>query len=360
MRVILAERLFADDANTAMMIAILHHGVSGRHAVQTDPMPVLNSAAEGNHWVWPSEIQNWLAQQSQAVRETVELCINQALTLQADQLPARTLVVVEAAGDELFEVSEAWVPLPRAKQLLEMALKVMVENAGNDRAFLLAFAPDEHATALRNAEDGGWLEFVNGGGITDARNQVEALNPQKPRRFRHFVLFDSDSASPNQPSSDARKLKRECEAANIPFHALRRRAAENYLPLPALEQWANSPGHAPNLDAGQRAPRVRALAKLKPDLRYHYNFKGGFAADNRMQWSQERDEARTRFLADLQPALRTDLSSGIHKDIADLYANRRYTMNRHWFLNEDSDREIAEAPQSLAGSVSTCWHRPMN
>lgn len=351
MRVILAERLFADEANTAMMIAILSHGVSGRHAVQTDPMPVLNPAVEGNQWVWPPEIQNWLAQQSQAVRETVELCIEHALILEADQLPGRTLVVVEAAGNELFEVSEAWVPLPRAKQLLEMALKVMVENAVNDRAFLLAFAPEEHATALRNAEDGGWLEFVNGGGITDARNQVEALNPQKSRRFRHFILFDSDAAAPNQPSSDAKKLKRACEAANIAFHPLRRRAAENYLPLPALEQWTNSPGHAPNLDAEQRVRRVRALAKLKPEIRYHYNFKGGFAADDRMQWSQERDEARTRLLAGLQPALRADLSSGIHKDIADLYANPRYVMNRHWFLSEDSDREIAEVIRTILSLV---------
>jgi hypothetical protein len=121
--------------------------------------------------------------------------------------------------------------------LASSPLKVMVENARYDRAFLLAAGRDEQLRRIRNAIADNQLEFLNGGGIGEMRKRLEfwgTLPNFELLRHRLFVLFDRDASEPGDHSKNSGLLKEFCEEKEIRHWCLQRRAIENYLPKESL------------------------------------------------------------------------------------------------------------------------------
>ncbi|MCY2991508.1 MAG: hypothetical protein NTY19_27080 [Planctomycetota bacterium] len=152
-----------------------------------------------------------------------------------------------------------------------------MENDVNDRNFLLAVAKQEVRQRLLEAQSQQWLLFENAGGIGSIPQRAKELAASPPDRLRSYLLFDSDARLPGRPSSQARNAASRCEEGEVSFHRLERRTIENYIPVPALKQWAYS--SRPGREASQRAGRVRAYSNMVPEQRHHFNLRHGSSGD---------------------------------------------------------------------------------
>jgi hypothetical protein len=115
---------------------------------------------------------------------------------------------------------------------------VYVENSRNDWGFLRKAVPGNWGHAFAAAERRVAFEPV-GGGITEMLQIARGvLAGDVRRRRRSWFMFDSDGP-PDAPSKDATSLSELLTQLGIPFHPLRRRAIENYVPRRQRREWVH-------------------------------------------------------------------------------------------------------------------------
>jgi hypothetical protein len=245
-----------------------------------------------------------------------------------------------AAVEVVDGVASDWTASPpklspsAAINLVDTPFKILLENGRYDRAFLLAMVPPANRPFLQWLEHSDQLVFLGAGGLGELRMLVEEQIAQKDhRRLTHWAMFDSDASAPNLLSDDATAALDACRAADVPCHALERRALENYVPKAALYDWAASEPR----QATQRRTLIDAFFRMNEDQRRHYHFKTGFSSNPGV--------AEAALFAGVAGADRATLGGGVHKkQIGRLFASA--TQERIW-AQVDKDGAGAELILSL-------------
>ncbi|RZI99253.1 MAG: hypothetical protein EON90_12330 [Brevundimonas sp.] len=284
MRLVLTDSLFqaADDLE---VLGLLHRAL-GRRCYLAVRSPQADAYLRWHQALTPARREAWDRQLEWTLRDGA----------------VHRIRSVEVVADGFCDWTASPVRLTAAEatRLVDLPFYILLENSRYDRAFLLALAPPAHRPLLERLEAEGRIVFRGVGGLNELRLVVEQqIAPRAERRLSHWALFDSDAAAPGLASADAISVSETCQAADVPFHMLERRAIENYVPTGALYDWA---------DAGYRTAKARrhllsALFSLTPAQRHHFHFKSGFSAAP----TQQEQE----LYADVPSAIRATLENGI-------------------------------------------------
>jgi hypothetical protein len=300
-KITLLPELFEPPIQNALLIALLSYPLDDRHHIDLDT-------------AHPS-IAAWFSAQSPGLREELELGLD--LSVQAEALePSRTTVQITGSGPPDFESDPLRVPLAGARQFLDSAFVILLEDANSDRAFLERMLTDQERDFLRRRIGAGAVRIDHGGGTgsTTRRVRVDATAPAN--RHLLWVLFDSDAMQPGQPTAASERLRAAC--GRIPHHQLHRRYAESYLTLRALEDRATN-----STRPGQRETRLRhyrAFARMRDEQRHHYNMKEGFDGD-----AGRRDATAGQLYDALSDSDRRLLADGFGRDVNDHFADGSVT-----------------------------------
>jgi hypothetical protein len=327
--VILEDALFDPAAGTSatQLVALFNFGVEGRHRVQTVPIYDPSDAAFVD-----SHLNRWLRSQQEGLREEVVFALEAGLEEDTGHL-MELEVRVSAVDEPSWDRTGPRLPPRAAVQLLARPLCLLVENKTNDGAFVTTVAPKERRAQLTRALEEERVEFVHGGG-SDIKAQVRAVAERPDQILRYWVMFDSDALQPGTPSEDARELQEICDKAKIAHHMLQRRAAENYLPVKALECWWNlSSGNTKN----RRRRSVQAFAAMESPQRRHYNMRHGFNGDRERGIPPLFDDQREH----------PDLQNGFGASIRDLFLQHEFQIEDSWLARDGQTLETLPMIQSI-------------
>lgn len=321
MKVIIDANLFEDTAvNQLDLLALFRLGFSGRHLLQSDPL-------------LDSRVEAWLRSQADVVASECRLALELGIRQDA-RFPAANLLWVTDGTTASRKGCGTVLSLKDAVGFLQRPFRILVEDNVADRNFVLAVAMSESRKVLIEGESKNWVTFEHGGGSGMAQ-RAELYCASRFESLRTWVLADSDALAPGLQSTQANSVARAC-GQNIPFHLLLRRAIENYLPVAALEHWAE---HSP-MPASQRVgrkQRVRVLKTLKPEQRHHYNMKEGFKGDaNR----SDKDDAKALY-EDVPLQSRRMLADGFAMHIAMLFDAEKHPLPDFWLVADGSPSETS-------------------
>jgi hypothetical protein len=294
-RVTLANELFEPPVQDATLISFFNYALEDRHRIEADL----------DHPI----VANWLMAQSGGVQQDVRLAVDSSAELEARE-PAVTRAVVGRFPNNDFATNPIRLRLQTAATFLERPLSLLLEDANADRAFLMAMLTPEERRALERQVARGYVQVEHGGGLGTMRTRVTERSAEPSTRHRLWVLFDSDSLRPNQPSRQSEALRTACR--DVPHYQLVRRQIESYIPGPALNAWAYvGTGRTARR---RRGPIVDAFCRLTDARRHHFNMKAGFAGD------AARQDASAGDLYDgVAEADKITLSGGFGPQIGDLF-----------------------------------------
>lgn len=293
---------------------------------------ILHTVDDGWHlWEIPDldaiEESAWLDQEQPWRRELLEEAAERPAWQGSEGIHRRCVIVVlepeEIAPTAPAEGMEDILHLsPRVARLfLSQPLRILMENTESDGLFLNAvldvLGPDE-LQALRQCRPPA-LEYDSAGGSELPKRIRRYLNDPDwqgiPRRL--FAFADSDRRTHDADlasSSVAKGVTKVCTERHVPYHVLRKRSIENYLPQEALEAWAALPNHV------SFRPRVAMMARLDPEQRDYFPMKKGFL--NGIPEEQEDLFASPRWPeADRRDFPRRE--SGFGPDIVNLFRDHR-------------------------------------
>ena len=261
MRVVAAEGLFgAEDVRDADLVRLLMFGADGRHHVLLDPPD--------------SEVYAvWLSGQGVRLRDELGLAVLRGLQGDAREAYRHELRVEPRPAPD-WTAAPPVAPIDVALRVLDSPLTMLLENFQSDGAFLLAAVPEKYRPRLAELLDRGWARIDHGGGQTAAAQAAEARGDPE-RRLRTWVLVDGDGLRPGAVGELARRVAEAC-GDEVPYHRTERRAAENYLPGPALDAWV--PGLTRQAAVGM-PERVTAFGRLGLAQRSHFNMRSGLGGD---------------------------------------------------------------------------------
>jgi hypothetical protein len=293
MKVILEASLFTHDTYLGDLVSISRFAVHERHKIVVE-----NDAGE--------EYASWLAGLPDSLRADWQQGIDFSVLNDAVIESRFTLRVAAVTTPDWNDTPR--VSLTTAIDFLSRPFVILLENGINDSHFLLAMCNSEEATFLRDFERRGYISFGNGGGITEIPRILDAYVPVRlGASMQYWVIFDSDARRPGEPSAQATSVIDKCIGLKVGWHALTRRARENYLPKNALRLWTFS-------QRNRHHERLfGAFLSLRDEQRFHYNMKKGF----------EGDRATVALAGDLyddvgEPS-RKALANGFGTSIGDLF-----------------------------------------
>lgn len=309
MRAIIEQPVFAHADQYALeLIALFELCWDERHALLTDPPFRPDRTDPVNRW-----LQGLSAAQAKRVRLVLDNGPNVAL-IRHRQAPK-----IRIAHDKPshWEGNPPRLTVADALRLMRTPLKIVGENRRNERAFLRWLAAPIYRKALDEAEAKGWIEFEQGGGITEIYKRVNNL--KKPgsnvriwvERLRLWVMFDRDAlpADCTKPSETSEELRKLCSSLDrswpLGAHQLTRRAIENYLPKDALRKWAKQVTGIN--ERKQRDARVDAFFDLRvsDQVRHSFHMKKGLRGDLRNEVLNEIEAQKRQVRdADLAPPFR--------------------------------------------------------
>lgn len=328
-----------DPDNQLDILHILRLGFRERHYVQTEPL----FEHDGTR-----EVNRWFAGQSRSIHDAFEQVMESGFAIETTGFAPRPMQRIRVAMIESpdWDAAEPRLPVKVACRLLDTPLRLLVENARNDAAFVRACARPDLRERLERAETEGWVEFVNGGGLPEIRHRVRGDGRNPSLALRLWVLFDSDArvrfdpetqkpiddAVPDKygPSRMSRDVKRACERARGTIHAhqLGRRSIENYVPKRVLQAWAGRERQR------ERARKVDAFLGMTPEQQHYFNMKwsdknkGGLGGDSR------GDGIAPIYGDDLRK--NKHLATGFAK-LADFYHEKDFPIERAWFNDGQLD-----------------------
>lgn len=302
-----------DHADSMTLIALFKAGDWGMHRIQVLPP-------------WETEetraLNRWLARQGDA-RQMIELLLEFGLSEEAESYGCDIRIRVrlqpsEGRPDELDPET--------AYRLLNEPFEVLLENFENDWCFLKILAR-KWSQSLSLLESRRLLRPRHGGGDT-LKAQIQAVNP-----LRSFVLFDSDATlarkeeSP-QPSTWSEGVKKDCVERDLAHHQLRRRAAENYLPLNALAAWTS-------IRSGRHKRKTyRTFCQMEPKLRHYYAMREGL----------EKDRPDVGAFGSF--ATKPELEKGFGTKVRDLFREEDFRLQEPW-IERDLGEERNEIVMKL-------------
>jgi hypothetical protein len=228
---------------------------------------------------------------------------------------------------------------------LAQPLRILVENDRSDFGFLRRAAP--HAWKRRAAElfASSRVEAENGGGNANMRCKVEEqLLPDARRRLRTWALLDSDSPHPELVADEAKLVEKALRQADVLHHRLQRRAIENYVPIPDLDQWAAEK------DAGlTRKAWLNEFRRLEAPQRHHIKLKSGENGGFRKHTKIDDLRVQALYGARLNDSTHM-LWKGPPGDLGERWLAAE-EMQSEWLKNDGSDGELAKLYQSLFGAL---------
>jgi hypothetical protein len=225
---------------------------------------------EGPGW------EKWRSSRSDAEGGLVDDILTASAVRDKDRPSTREVHVGRPADPSLAELVA----------LLEQPVRVLLEDAESDYHFLLAMAPAEVRRFFEDAKAKGGVDFVHVGGKTQFSASLERI-PETMRENATFVLMDSDllfvGDRDEQGDGVRNRLGQKMDLRNL--HALRRRMAENYLPIDALSRWVDK-------ESGRGREEKRRLLEvfknLNDEQRNHFSMKTGLSGDRKHLLSRKR------------------------------------------------------------------------
>lgn len=332
MIVIIRDEVFGT-ASPLALLAIFRLCFDERHILVTDPVFGIGSTPSIDYWLLalPTEL-----------RHEVMLVLEQGPVASSQRTNTAVRVIVGTMSESQFRGPIPLLTLTDALLVLHLPLRILVENSRHDGEFLLRIAPPLWRKSFVQALERRWLEFENGGGISELTARVRRAAVDAREWMRLWVMFDSDAREPGKPSQQSQLAAEACGARTqpwpIPTHQLSRRAIENYLPIQALFMWADE-HHGPVKTQLRHA--AQSFHDLQTDQRAHYNMKNGLLGDVRQprkSWYIERD---SKILEDMDLSalyqglpieVRRALHSGFGDDVATLFANNN--LQEDWLRAE--------------------------
>ncbi|MBT9588389.1 hypothetical protein IV102_33935 [bacterium] len=294
-------------------------GVLGPESFAGDLIALLNFARDGRHWVVPGpglSLDGWIQALPESLRAEVSFALDLSLEQEA-RSPHFLRVQVDGPGARPPAIS-----LQESLQRATAPLEVILENIESDLAFLEAVVPPDYRDQMEEMRSKRWIDFVHGGGSNLPAVLRHRLENSRASQ-RHFVFFDSDALTPNQPSKKANDLVDQCLAEQPPVahHFLQRREIENYLPLPALQNWALQ------RNKRERRKKLESFKALSPNQKHHFDLKRGFRGKN--------DSA---LFADLESRHRDPLAMGFGDKIWEWFQN----IDFDWLDRDGQRAELME------------------
>lgn len=214
--------------------------------------------------------RQWLKTQSQLQQDEAELVLDRSCELEARLAIDCVIIASTAASD--WALTPPRVGPEDLVAVVNHPLSVLVENGGNDGAFLRCMGFGIDRRNLNAAFTQGRVSFPHGGGSA-SRGELERRSLRE--RFRTWFVFDSDALAPNLPSKEAQQKVETCKREGLQhrYHMLQRRCMENYLPAAALLlQWPHE---------GEAHHRAQAFGQMSDAQRAHFNLEAGFRGDQK-------------------------------------------------------------------------------
>lgn len=339
MIVIVDDSVFAsrDADELAALLRISHD--KPYHRIQTDPP--WDPAQSMN-------VNRWLAEQSQSLREKAELTLRSGIEDDVLGLPLEIRIRIVETDEPDWNRDPPLLPLDEARRLLERPLRLMLEDEESDGAFLKTVPPRHWRAEFQKALEKHWLEIEHGGGIPRMLPRLKERSRQDILRL--WVLFDSDAREPPEPgkpvraSEESQEICRLCQVRSIACHQLRRRAAENYLPLQALSAWIESP-RSQDERARNEKRRARkelrrtylAFKRMSREQRHHYDMKSGFSRD-------QRTAIPTSFT---EHAKVPELQSGFGRSVYTAFKQEHFTFHEEWLIRDGQQEETTRMILSI-------------
>lgn len=357
MRVVIADEIFADPDASADLLELFLLSKGGRHSLLL---------ARGSN----TSFAHWRACGSLREQERVDMILKASLDRESKN-PARFGVhICPAPTVNSAAEAEIELPLGEAMRLLRAPLRIIVEDEVHERAFLVAACNEHDRRRLLTAEQDQWLRFEHGGGGAMDR----LFNPTHPasisgtlRKFRVFLMRDSDGYVPGHRSEQCEKFVRKCQDCGLDdpvrFHILERRFIESYLPREALDHWASDPDGSPNnKGVPDRTSVVDAWAMLSREQAAHYPMKNGFEGDDTALRAlrkptvecSDMDGLRVPTLyASLERGVFTKLRRGFHKHVSHHFADSAAWYHEHssWRHRDGVAAELDRLLDLLLGAL---------
>jgi hypothetical protein len=172
-----------------------------------------------------------------------------------------------------------------ATRLAYAPLVIIVEDRESDGAFLDIIVEELGEAELKTLWTKGRqvtpraLEIDTAGGKGSipqrvARAASDAAEEGRPHRL--FVLCDSDARWPGDGSAGS-EVSEICAKHGVPFHILRKRCAENYIPDRVFEVMLEDPRH------GSRADHLKTFLRLSREERDHFPVRDGLCVEERSE-----------------------------------------------------------------------------
>lgn len=150
---------------------------------------------------------------------------------------------------------------------LNQPLLLIVENEFTDGLFLKTVLNVLGSPALQDyVNHGDWIRIDGSGGIGELPKFVRQKRSEADQRqlpLRCFVMFDQDGCDSQTLDKHVRLIKEACDTHAVPYHLLRKRTIENYIPDAALEA------------GGYGREKVAALKRLTREQRDCFKLKRG-------------------------------------------------------------------------------------
>ncbi len=186
-----------------------------------------------------------------------------------------------------------------AYSALNRAGYIVVEDAESDSVFVRAIIQAFNNVTLYEALEMKWLSFKHMGGCGQLERTLRRLREEAPGPMRAVVLTDSDRRLPDEETKNERTVRELCGEYDIEGYVLKKREAENYLPIPLLN------------NSGEIAV-FRAFKRLSQLQRDFFDMKHGLPDDCDL-------ESQTDLYADVDKADIQRLTKGFGKECWKLF-----------------------------------------
>jgi hypothetical protein len=228
--------------------AIVERCVRGQHRWIIDDLDAVLSSE------WMKTCPPWLLTHELAMKAFDEQIYEPTTS------PRDRLIVVSLVPQTALSAAQDKVETPeRAREILEHAMQLLLENSAADWHFFCAVAKTYPQKILPKAIEKKWIVPVNAGGKGEFRKRFDELTDRGVPPWRIAVLMDSDRLVPGPLPAENEKKRKQLEELGVRVFSLHKREAENYLPRPLLDstlQLHNS-AHVCRVEERSANPRPR-------------------------------------------------------------------------------------------------------
>ncbi|EIA0806655.1 TPA: hypothetical protein I7676_19925 [Vibrio vulnificus] len=279
-------------------------------------------------WVHANNIDDWQLAHDSLIMDEASYHITNSVIVRAEL----------TTSDWTQEVPV--ISLGDAKIIMTQQLCIWVENARNDGDFFRLFLSPESRELIEHLEELGRLKFDTIGGIGEMRKEITQSPTRLGYRNKQFVVYDSDASEPNKLQRDAVAIKTACEQHKIKHHYWRRRAIENYLPVPYLLEKIH-----PNNLGNSDAQKYRAFCSMTDVQKHHFHMKKGIN-DSTCYNSPLYQERETEKILSTENLYEGFSSSFANKFISQINSKEAFVIRRFMAM-DDKMGELKQLEKSL-------------